>query len=41
MSTYDKNKKYELLDESEYISNDSNSLRLAEETFGSDLINVK
>ena len=41
MSTYDKNKKYELLDESEYISNDSNSLRLAEETFGNDLINIK
>ncbi len=41
MSTYDKNKKYELLDESEFITNNSNSLKLAEETFGNDLINIK
>ena len=41
MSSYDKNKKYELMDETEYINNNSNSLKLAEETFGNDLINIK
>jgi hypothetical protein len=40
MESYDKNKVYELLDESEYISNASNSIKLAEETFGNDAINI-
>lgn len=40
MDSYDKNKVYELLDESEYIKDESNSIKLAEETFGNEKINI-
>lgn len=40
MSSYDKNKVYELMDESDYINDESNSIKLAEETFGNEKINI-
>ena len=41
MKSYDKSKKYELMDETAYINNNKNAIKLAEETFGNDLINIK
>lgn len=40
MKTYDKNNKYEIMDESEYINDDGNSLKLAENIFGNENINI-
>lgn len=40
MKTYDKNKVYELIDESEYVSNNKNSVKLAENIFGNEKIEI-
>lgn len=40
MKSYDKNKVYELLDESEYINDDQNSIKLAENIFGNEKIEI-
>lgn len=40
MKSYDKNKKYELMDESEYINDKGNSVSLAKDLFGNENINI-
>ena len=41
LSTYDKDKKYELIDETIYINKDDNSCQLAESIFGSNNVNME
>lgn len=41
LKNYDKSKNYELLDESEYISDNSNTIKLAENIFGNDKIEIE
>ena len=41
MKSYDKEKVYELIDESEYISDSGNSVMLANDIFGKENINIK
>ena len=41
MKTYDKNKKFEMMDDSEYINDNGNSVSLAKDIFGNENINIK
>ena len=41
LSKYNKDKKYEIMDESEYINKDDNSCHLAESIFGSNNVNME
>ena len=40
MQSYDKAKKYDIMDESEYINTDTNSVSLAEDVFGTDKLKI-
>jgi len=40
MQSYDKAKKYDIMDESEYINTDINSVSLAEDVFGTDKLKI-
>lgn len=40
MQSYDKTKKYDIMDESEFINTDSNSVTLAEDIFGNDKLKI-
>lgn len=40
MQSYDKTKKYDIMDESEYINTDTNSVSLAENIFGNDKLKI-
>ncbi|MDE6142314.1 MAG: hypothetical protein K2G03_06890, partial [Bacilli bacterium] len=41
MKDYTKDKKFVLMDESEYINDDTNSVKLAEDIFGNDKLNIE
>ena len=41
LTTYDKEKKYEIIDESEFINKDDNSCQLAESIFGTNNVNME
>lgn len=40
MKDYDKTKKYDIIDEKEYINNDTNSVKLAEDIFGNENLKI-
>lgn len=40
MKEYDKSKKYDIIDEGEYINTDTNSVKLAEDIFGNENLKV-
>ena len=41
MKDYTKDKKFNLMDESEYIDDNTNSVKLAEDIFGNDKLNIE
>ena len=40
MESYDKTKKYDIIDETEYINTESNSITLAENIFGNENLKI-
>ena len=40
MKTYDKNKKYDIMEEDEFISATNNPVKMAEDIFGADKLKI-
>ena len=41
MKNYTKDKKFTIMDETDYIDNNTNSVKLAEDIFGNDKLNIE